>query len=395
MQPYAQAIGAVASNRSGETARRRIQLRHALLAVGLALAGSLGAAALIGKLASYSRLAQVLTNARPGWLALCLVGELVAYSGYIVGYREVAAVSGGPRLGYRTVLEVVALTFGGFVVSAAGGLAVAYWALRRAGEGLHGALRRIVALNALEFGVLAVAAAAAGIAVLTAPTGRAAALSSIAWLSVTTISVTLAVWLSAPGQAARIVCAPNRTGSLLARARRLVGCALADAVGGVVYVRTMLRQPRRHALGLAAFPVYWAGDLLCLWAAVRAFGYGLSPQALVLAYATGYIATALPLPAGGSGGVEAALTFALHAVGAPLAPALAGVLAYRLANFWLPILPALAALPATRTLRRELDRSRAERTTGTATPRALASAAAQRGAMSAHADAFPDRWVQA
>ncbi len=39
------------------------------------------------------------------------------------------------------------------------------------------------------------------------------------------------------------------------------------------------------------------------------------------------------------------MTFALVWVGVPLAPALLGVVTYRLFNFWLPVIPALAALP--------------------------------------------------
>jgi uncharacterized membrane protein YbhN (UPF0104 family) len=45
------------------------------------------------------------------------------------------------------------------------------------------------------------------------------------------------------------------------------------------------------------------------------------------------------------------MTFALVWVGLPLAPALAGVLVYRLFNFWLPIVPALALLPSITRLR--------------------------------------------
>jgi uncharacterized membrane protein YbhN (UPF0104 family) len=52
----------------------------------------------------------------------------------------------------------------------------------------------------------------------------------------------------------------------------------------------------------------------------------------------------LPLPLGGVGGVDAALTYALTAVGVPLAPALVAVAVYRLFSFWLPTIPALAAL---------------------------------------------------
>jgi uncharacterized membrane protein YbhN (UPF0104 family) len=65
---------------------------------------------------------------------------------------------------------------------------------------------------------------------------------------------------------------------------------------------------------------------------------------LVLAYATGYAATVLPLPFAGVGGVDAAMTFALTAVGLPLARALVAVAVYRLFGFWLPTIPALAAL---------------------------------------------------
>ena len=96
--------------------------------------------------------------------------------------------------------------------------------------------------------------------------------------------------------------------------------------------------------------------MLILYAALRAFGVHPHPLPLVLAYATGFVITALPLPAGGSGGVEAGLTFALNSVGIALAPALLGTLVYRAFTLWLPIAPAVALLPQVRTLDRELPR---------------------------------------
>lgn len=74
----------------------------------------------------------------------------------------------------------------------------------------------------------------------------------------------------------------------------------------------------------------------------------------MLAYATGYAVTILPLPAGGTGGVEAATTYALHLLGIPLAVALPAVVLYRVVNFWLPILPAAAVLPTLRRLEGQL-----------------------------------------
>jgi hypothetical protein len=48
------------------------------------------------------------------------------------------------------------------------------------------------------------------------------------------------------------------------------------------------------------------------------------------------------------------MTFALGAVGIPLAPALLAVLVYRAITFWLPTLPALALLPSIRRLHETL-----------------------------------------
>ena len=120
-------------------------------------------------------------------------------------------------------------------------------------------------------------------------------------------------------------------------------------------------EARRHGLGSSDSGILtgdspW-GDLLTLYAALRAFGVDdVHLAALVLAFATGYVATALPLPGGGSGGIEAALAFSLHAVGVPLAPALLAALVYRFFTFWLPILPALVLFPSIGGLDAELGR---------------------------------------
>jgi len=121
-------------------------------------------------------------------------------------------------------------------------------------------------------------------------------------------------------------------------------------------VRRLLHRPLAHPAALLGFPLYWAGDVLTLYAAVRAFGVNPHLVPLVLAYCTAFVLTALPLPAGGSGGVEAGLAFSLNAVGIALAPALLATLVYRAFTLWLPVGPALALLPQVRSLDRELPR---------------------------------------
>jgi hypothetical protein len=86
-------------------------------------------------------------------------------------------------------------------------------------------------------------------------------------------------------------------------------------------------------------------------------GTSLPLAALVLAYTAGYLLTRRALPAGGAGFVEVALTFALVGVGVGPAHAIVGVVVYRVFNFWLPIIPALALMPAVRDLRQRFQRA--------------------------------------
>ena len=77
----------------------------------------------------------------------------------------------------------------------------------------------------------------------------------------------------------------------------------------------------------------------------------------MLAYSGAYVLTRRALPAGGAGVVELALTVALVGMGVRFTPALVAVLVYRLFNFWLPIVPALALMPAIRDLRERFQKA--------------------------------------
>ena len=56
---------------------------------------------------------------------------------------------------------------------------------------------------------------------------------------------------------------------------------------------------------------------------------------------TGYLAQSVPIPLIATGGVDAATTFTLAAVGVPIEVALLGVVAHRVFAFWLPVVPGL------------------------------------------------------
>jgi hypothetical protein len=134
-----------------------------------------------------------------------------------------------------------------------------------------------------------------------------------------------------------------------------VRSAFSAAAAAAVLARRLLVHRDSHRAAVLGPPVYWFGDMLCLWAALRAFDVRLSPLLLVLVYASGYVANFLPLPTGGIGGVDAATAFAITAVGVPLSQALLGVFAYRFFSFLLPTLPAIIAIPTLRKAGTELD----------------------------------------
>jgi putative heme transporter len=323
------------------------------------------AIALIGHLSDYSKILDIAGEADPAWLALCAVGEVLAYLGYILAYHDLARARGGPCMSYWTVSRVVALGFGATVVgSSAGGLAIDFWALHRAGAPVHEAARRILALNTLEWGVLAVAAMISS-ALILAGVGQAPLGMALGWLIVVPLCVLAAAWVSAPRRGERLSTVPPRVEAPYGRGprrwwrylTRALAVGLADAIGGVVFVRWLLLNPRGRLRGLLGYPIYWAGQLMVIYAALRAFDADVGLAPLVLAFTTGYVVTALPLPAGGAGGIEAALALTLNAVGVPLESALLAAVTYRVVAFWLPLIPTLALLPTIRRLDDDLPRT--------------------------------------
>jgi len=344
----------------------RLSVGRVLLTLGVAIALVVGTVALVGHLTDYSRILSIARDADLWWIGVCVGGEVLAYLGYILAYHELARAQGGPRLSYWTVSRVVALGFGATVVgSSAGGLATDFWALHRAGSPLHEAARRILALNTLEWGVLAVMATISS-ALILAGVGAGAPLGmTLSWLIIVPLCILAAAWVSSPRRSDRLTAVPSPIP--MPRGRdvrawwpfvvRALRVGLADAIGGVVFVRWLILNPRLHARGLLGYPIYWTGQLVVVYGALRAFGIDLGPAPLVLAFTTGYVVTALPLPVGGAGGIEAALAFSLHAVGVPLESALLAAVTYRVVTFWLPLFPALALLPTIRRLNEDLPRT--------------------------------------
>jgi uncharacterized membrane protein YbhN (UPF0104 family) len=307
------------------------------------------AAAFVADAAGLGEVQRVTSRLDTRWLVICLGGELIGYIGYVLALRNIARVDGGPKLSFALTARTVVSGFGVYAAAhAAGGFAVDYWALRRAGLKREQAIARVAGLGVLEYAVLAPVALVCAMVLLFGTGDHVEMSMTLPWLAVIP-GFAAALWLSSPKR--RSWADPMQGG-------RIRG-GIAHAVSGVVTLRALCRRPLHHLPGLLGVAFYWFGDIACLWAALRTFSVHVSWPALVVAYATGYVASRRSLPAGGAGIVEVLMTFALVWVGLPLAPALAGVLVYRLFNFWLPIVPALALLPSVKRLRRAYEQAEA------------------------------------
>ena len=320
-----------------------------LLVVLVAAGATVAVALLLASSAGWPRVLRVAEATRSwSWLVGCAIGEVLAYGGYVLTVRDMARVDQGSKLELSASVTTVVAGFGVFAATrSSGGFAVDYWAFRKAGAGRREALRRVLGLNFLEYLILSLAALAASLLLFVGLDGRAGPAVTLPALTLLPV-VALAAWATSPRRVHRL--SQPRHGWL----RRL----LADSVAGAGMVRKLLTSPREHGLGVAGNSLYWAGDILCLWAALQLVGgTRITLAALVLAYSGGYVLTRRSLPAGGAGVVEVALTFALVGMGVRIVPALVGVLVYRIFNFWLPIVPALALMPTVHRLRRRFHRA--------------------------------------
>jgi uncharacterized membrane protein YbhN (UPF0104 family) len=262
------------------------------------------------------------------WFAVAFGAEALAFCAYVFAYRSVAAVAHGTRLSLLEATELVAVGFGAFL--AKGGAALDSKALRRGSNKREGEIR-VLALDALEHAPLAPAACAAAITLLAQGRHKPGLDFTIPWAALTPIGAVLAV-----------IAVRHR--------QRFEGESgwrgkLADVLAGINVLFRLVREWRQHWLGFLGATVYWAGDVVCLWAALQPFHAAPRFAAIVLAHAVGYVLTRRTLPLAGAGIVEVLMPLTLVAAGAPFAGAILSVFAYRLFNLWLPLIPAAVALP--------------------------------------------------
>ena len=314
--------------------RTHLDGRPRELAAFIALGAALSAAAVVGVswAAGFGAVADRLRHVDARWLPFAVAAEVLAYLGYVLAYREVARVEDGPNLPHSRALALVATGFGVFI--ARGGFSVDLHAFRQEFVDDREARVRVLGLGALEYALLAPATCIVAILLLLDHVHQPGTGLTMPWAIAVPTGGVLA--LSALRLRDRL------------RGRHGWRDHLAQWLDSIHVIRQLFFK-LEHAAGPIGTGIYWFGDIACLALCLRAFeGHFPSVAPLLIGYATGYALTRRTLPLAGAGAVEALLPFALLWTGTPLAAAVTAVLAYRIVNFWLPIVPAAFGLRSLR-----------------------------------------------
>jgi len=309
---------------------------RAVVGVLAAMLLVVGVGLLIARAAGFTDVRDAISRADSSWFLVCLVAQVVALGAYAEVLRGGFAWRGGPDPGLGLAASVMLASIGAtrvFAASGVGAIAATYWCFRRARFAPAEALVRILGFNALFYVAFAAGVWAAALFAATGMWGDASPAFAAPWLVLVPVCVVAAILFTQPARVERLA---RLDGNVVRR-------ALGYAIAAVRWVREVLPDPAGRRM-VAATTVYWAGNLVCLWAALRSVGVELPLPELVLTFAAGHAATILPLSLGGVGGVDVALTYSLTVVGVPLATALVAVAVFRLFAFWAPTIPALTAL---------------------------------------------------
>ncbi len=286
------------------------------------------AAVLVAADAGFGSVADAFARLHPGWLAGAAAAQFVAFAGYTLAYRRILAAFGGPRLRLPLVARLVATGFGAFAPG--GGFAVDYRAISSLESDGRAAVTRVLALGGLEYVAIAPAACICAIVMLIQ---GGDVMPSVLWPWALAVPIGFAVGFAVAARSRPAIASRRGKGWRM----------LADALGGIELLRKMALSPLPFLPALAGITAYWAGEVISLWASLRAIGAVLPIGPVVLGLATGYALTRRSLPLGGAGVTEVLLSLALIWVGLDLPEAVAGTIIYRLFSFVLPMLPGLWA----------------------------------------------------
>ena len=276
------------------------------------------------------------------WVVAAVAFNAVSFLAYttlfrgVLGGRDADDEMRG-RLDMRASYQITMAGFAAttlFSAAGAGGVALTYWALRKAGMERRRAACRMVAFMVLLYTVYLGSLVVFGVLL------RTGVLSGHRPVAGTVIPAAIAGGaLAIIGLIALIPEDFERRLKGMSRYHRLrkVATAPATLATGVRTAIAYMRHPWRSANAIAGALGWWAGNIGILWASFHAFGVNVPFGVVVQGYFLGMVANLAPSPAAGVGTVDAGLIGAFVLFGIPAETVFPAILVFRLVGFWVPI----------------------------------------------------------
>jgi uncharacterized protein (TIRG00374 family) len=285
------------------------------------------------------------------WLVVAVGFNVLSFAAYTALFRGILAGREDDevrrRLDLRASYQITMAAFAAtllFSAGGAGGLALTYWALRKAGMPRRRSACRMVAFLTLQYGVYLLALIIFGVLLRTGVLNGDHPLAGTvipAALAAFGVAVFLLVSLI-PGDVERRV-AGFGGGHRRERLARRMATVPATVSTGVRTALGHLRDPRSGALALGGAVGYWAANIGVLWASFKAFHLDVDFGVVVQGFFVGMVANLLPSAAGGVGSVDAGMIGAFVLFGIQAKIVFPAILTFRAIFFWLPIVPGVIA----------------------------------------------------
>jgi uncharacterized protein (TIRG00374 family) len=288
-----------------------------------------------------------------GWVAVAVGFNALSFVAYAALFRGILGGRQDQNVVYSrldfaasfkiTMAGLAASTL--FSAAGAGGIALTYWALRKAGMERRRAACRMVAFLVLLYTVYAAALIVFCVLLRTGVlNGKAPVAGTIVpgGLAAIAFLVTGLIALIPGDLERRIERYQDR------RWVRRLATGPATVATGVRTALDYLRHPQSGTSAIAGAVGSWVGMLGILWASFHAYGGGVPFGVVVMGFFVGMVANLAPSPAAGVGTLDAGLIGAFLLFDIPSDTVFPAVLTFRLVGFWLPIVPGVIAYFALR-----------------------------------------------
>jgi uncharacterized protein (TIRG00374 family) len=369
-EPYVDEAPEIEEEDMDERGMALFQDRRRLIGLGLAFILLIVAIyVLLPKVIGIGDTLEKIDQAKWYWAAVALAFSVATYASYVALFKGVLGVGGvrleefERRLDFSASYQINMASLAAsriFSAGGAGGIAVTYWALRKAGMERRRAACRMVAFLALLYGIYLIALVLVGVLLRVgvlpgdAPWAGTILTAGGAGIALVVVGAFALIPEDVERRLMEIGGRFDRISNFAARLAK----GPATVASGVRTAIAYLRSPRRGALALVGAIGFWATNIGVMWASFEAFGLEVAFGVLVQGFFVGMLGNLVPSPAGGVGSLDAAMIGAYALFGLPLETVIPAVLMFRTIVFWLPIPPGIAAYFQLRKTVERWDRER-------------------------------------